>query len=104
MGRNGLKTIQAKVPLANMFQYISDLRSMTKGRAQYSMVFDSYAFVPPDVEKTIVEKYGKKEGAPALVAEDQNNVVGTSSLALLFGCVVVSGIMFMVFKRSRQTK
>lgn len=48
--RGNVKTISAQVPLANMFQYVSTLRSMTKGRANYSMKLSSYELVPPNVE------------------------------------------------------
>merc|ERR1712070_916857 len=48
--RGNTKTIQAAVPLANMFQYVSSLRGMSKGRAQYSMKLSKYDFVPPNVE------------------------------------------------------
>merc|ERR1719199_1580563 len=55
--RGAVKTIQANVPLANMFQYVSTLRSMTKGRAAYSMKLSAYDLVPPSVEKEIMGKY-----------------------------------------------
>uniref|UniRef100_A0A7S2IC57 Elongation factor G, mitochondrial n=1 Tax=Helicotheca tamesis TaxID=374047 RepID=A0A7S2IC57_9STRA len=48
--RGNVKTIQAQVPLANMFQYVSTLRSMSKGRANYSMKLADYDFVPPNIE------------------------------------------------------
>merc|ERR1712176_822175 len=48
--RGNSKTISALVPLANMFQYVSTLRSMSKGRANYSMKLSNYDFVPPNVE------------------------------------------------------
>merc|ERR1712054_378861 len=48
--RGNVKTISAQVPLANMFQYVSTLRSMSKGRANYSMKFSNYDFVPPNIE------------------------------------------------------
>jgi len=48
--RSNVKTINALVPLANMFQYVSTLRSMSKGRANYSMKLASYDFVPPNIE------------------------------------------------------
>ena len=54
--RGNMKTVRAKVPLANMFQYVSDLRSSTKGRASYQMNLDSYELVPPNVEKEIMAK------------------------------------------------
>jgi len=48
--RGNVKTIAALVPLANMFQYVSSLRSMSKGRANYSMKLANYDFVPPNIE------------------------------------------------------
>jgi elongation factor G len=48
--RGNTKTIAALVPLANMFQYVSTLRSMSKGRANYSMKLANYDFVPPNIE------------------------------------------------------
>jgi len=48
--RGNVKTISAMVPLANMFQYVSTLRSMSKGRANYSMKLANYDFVPPNIE------------------------------------------------------
>eukprot|EP00612_Vaucheria_litorea_P003598 CAMPEP_0171461240 /NCGR_PEP_ID=MMETSP0945-20130129/5770_1 /TAXON_ID=109269 /ORGANISM="Vaucheria litorea, Strain CCMP2940" /LENGTH=693 /DNA_ID=CAMNT_0011987553 /DNA_START=295 /DNA_END=2376 /DNA_ORIENTATION=+ len=58
--RNGLKQIEAYVPLANMFQYVSHLRSVSKGRAQYSMALNKYDFLPQSVEKEVTAKYGSK--------------------------------------------
>lgn len=49
--------INAHVPLANMFKYVDSLRSMSQGRAQYSMVFDHYAPVPSNVAADIQAKY-----------------------------------------------
>merc|ERR1712232_83309 len=49
--RGNVKTISAMVPLANMFQYVSSLRSMSKGRANYSMKLANYEMVPPNIEK-----------------------------------------------------
>mmetsp|Transcript_116917 Transcript_116917/g.239196 ORF Transcript_116917/g.239196 Transcript_116917/m.239196 type:complete len:761 (+) Transcript_116917:94-2376(+) len=48
--RGNIKTVSAQVPLANMFQYVSTLRSMSKGRANYSMKLANYDFVPPNIE------------------------------------------------------
>jgi len=45
--RGNMKVVRAKVPLANMFQYVSSLRSMSKGRASYSMELENYEVVPP---------------------------------------------------------
>merc|ERR1712151_1438606 len=55
--RGNVKTISAQVPLANMFQYVSTLRSMSKGRANYSMKLANYDFVPPSIEKTLTEGF-----------------------------------------------
>eukprot|EP01040_Poterioochromonas_malhamensis_P008982 gene8982-9724_t len=55
--RGNLRTIQAYVPLANMFQYVSTLRSISKGRAQYSMELHTYEFVPAAVEKELSAKF-----------------------------------------------
>jgi len=60
--RGNMKVVRAKVPLANMFQYVSDLRSSTKGRASYSMNLESYELVPPNVEKEIMAKYKGNTG------------------------------------------
>jgi len=50
------KTIRGEVPLAEMFGYATDLRSMSQGRATYSMEFSRYAEAPASVTKEIVEK------------------------------------------------
>ena len=49
--------VEAHVPLANMFKYVDSLRSMSQGRAQYSMVFDHYSAVPSNVAQEIQAKY-----------------------------------------------
>ncbi|ORI18049.1 translation elongation factor G [Rhodococcus sp. 1163] len=54
--RSGARIVKALVPLSEMFGYIGDLRSKTQGRANYSMVFDSYAEVPANVAKEIIAK------------------------------------------------
>ena len=56
----GVKVVQALVPLSSMFGYIGDLRSKTSGRAVYSMTFNSYAEVPKAVADEIIQK-GKGE-------------------------------------------
>lgn len=52
------QVITAKIPLANMFGYISDLRSMTQGRGIYSMEFDHYQEVPMSVQQEIIKNRG----------------------------------------------
>ncbi len=50
-----IKVVKAKVPLAEMFGYTTQLRSMTEGRGNAAMEFSHYEVVPTNVEKTIVE-------------------------------------------------
>jgi len=54
----GIKVIDAKVPLAEMFGYVTTLRSLTQGRASFTMEFDHYAEVPHNISQIIIE--GKK--------------------------------------------
>jgi len=49
--------INAMVPLANMFKYVDNLRSMSQGRAQYTMQFDHYEPVPTAVAQEVQKKY-----------------------------------------------
>ena len=56
--RGNATVITAMVPLANMFGYINNLRSMSQGRAQYSMFFDHYAKVPQNVQDDVIKKTG----------------------------------------------
>jgi len=53
--------IIAKVPLAQMHQYSSSLRSLTQGRARFNMYFDSYAPVAMEVQRKLSEAYSKHE-------------------------------------------
>ncbi len=52
--RAGVKVVSAKVPLSEMFGYATKLRSMSQGRASYSMEFAHYAEVPRNVAETII--------------------------------------------------
>ena len=54
--RGNARAIDAMVPLANMFGYINTLRSMSQGRAQYSMTFDHYEQVPQAVADEVRAK------------------------------------------------
>jgi elongation factor G len=47
------------VPLATMFGYVNNLRSLSQGRAQYTMQFDHYEQVPQHVADEIREKYNR---------------------------------------------
>ncbi|MCR4279252.1 MAG: elongation factor G [Candidatus Zambryskibacteria bacterium] len=53
--RGDLKVVRAKVPLSEMFGYVTSLRSMTEGRGSSTMEFDHYAVVPQNVAATIIE-------------------------------------------------
>ena len=55
--RGNAIAIDAFVPLANMFGYINDLRSMSSGRAQFTMLFDHYEPVPSNISEEIQAKY-----------------------------------------------
>jgi elongation factor G len=50
------KIIRAEVPLAEMFGYATDLRSMSQGRAVYSMEFEKYSEVPNNVAVSVMKK------------------------------------------------
>ena len=54
--RGSTQVVRAAVPLAQMFGYATDLRSMTQGRASYSMEFSHYAEVPPNLAAELVAK------------------------------------------------
>ena len=55
--RGNAQVVTAMVPLANMFGYINTLRSMTQGRAQYTMQFDHYEQVPQAIADEVKSKY-----------------------------------------------
>ena len=54
-----IKLIKASVPLSEMFQYVSTLRGMTKGRAQYTMQLQKYDVVPNHIQESIVAGHAK---------------------------------------------
>lgn len=56
--RGNAKIIDAHVPLAQMFGYVTDLRSMTQGRGNYSMQFDHYGECPRFIADEIIKKSG----------------------------------------------
>jgi len=59
--RGNAQVIAAHVPLSEMFGYATDLRSTTQGRATYTMQFERYEEVPPNIAETIVEH---RQGSP----------------------------------------
>lgn len=61
MEKNGKKqVVSAEAPMAEMFKYPLDLRSMTQGRGEFTMKFDRYEEAPPEVQAKVIE-YRKKE-------------------------------------------
>ncbi len=59
--RGNALTVKARVPLSEMFGYATDLRSNTQGRATYTMQFDGYEEVPPNIAKDVI---GERTGVP----------------------------------------
>lgn len=60
--RNGAKVIKAKVPLSEMFGYVTSLRTMSSGRATSSMEFSHYDQLPQNLAKVVIDKaHGKVE-------------------------------------------
>ena len=55
----GGQVIQAEAPLATLFGYATDLRSLSQGRASFSMEFQQYSPVPPKVEAEILTHLGR---------------------------------------------
>jgi elongation factor G len=55
----GISAVTGKVPLAEMFQYSTSLRSMTQGRGHYSMEPANYEPVPPNIAGKVLEEYAK---------------------------------------------
>ena len=55
--RGSAKVVDSFVPLSEMFGYATNLRSMSQGRASYSMEFDHYAEVPNNVAEEIIGKH-----------------------------------------------
>jgi len=56
--RSNAKIVEAEVPLSEMFGYVTDLRSMTQGRGNYTMQFDHYGECPKYVADEIIKKSG----------------------------------------------
>ena len=60
-----VKEIKAQVPLAEMYQYINTLRSMTQGQGSFEMVFASYEQVPSNVQGDIIKAHQASQKAEA---------------------------------------
>jgi elongation factor G len=57
---DGFSTVDAEVPLSEMFGYATDLRSMTQGKAEFSMEFDKYSPVPAETQAELKKKFESK--------------------------------------------
>ena len=63
--RGNALVVTGRVPLSEMFGYVNDLRSNTQGRASYTMQFDGYEEVPPNIAERIIEHRGGGESKAA---------------------------------------
>jgi len=63
--RGNALAVTGRVPLSEMFGYATDLRSNTQGRATYTMQFDGYEEVPPNIAEKVVESRGGESAAAA---------------------------------------
>jgi elongation factor G len=61
--RNGAKVLKADVPLSEMFGYVTQLRTITSGRANSSMEFSRYAEAPKNVADEVITKISGKSNA-----------------------------------------
>jgi elongation factor G len=61
--RGNALTVTARVPLSEMFGYATDLRSNTQGRANYTMQFEAYEEVPPNIAEKVIEARGGESQA-----------------------------------------
>ena len=59
--QNKFVTIEAEVPLAEMFNYSTDLRSATQGKGEYTMEFARYSQVPKNVQEELIKQHTEKE-------------------------------------------
>ena len=58
---NGMQQVIAEVPDAEMYKYATDLRSITQGRGSYTMKFERYEEVPPNIAEKIIAEANKEE-------------------------------------------
>ena len=59
--QNKFVTIEAEVPLSEMFNYSTDLRSATQGKGEFTMEFARYSQVPRNIQEELIKKYNEKE-------------------------------------------
>jgi len=65
----GMAVIIAEVPLASMFDYANEVRSMTQGKGTFSMEFARYAMLPRGLQDEVVEKRLKEKAERAAMAK-----------------------------------
>ena len=63
--QEGFTTVEAEVPLMEMFEYSTELRSATQGKGEFTMEFSRYARTPRDVQEMLVKEYQAKRAAQA---------------------------------------
>jgi len=59
--QNKFVTIEAEAPLAEMFNYSTELRSATQGKGEFTMEFSRYSQVPGNVQEELIKKHTEKE-------------------------------------------
>jgi elongation factor G len=58
---DGTQVIRAQVPMAEMYKYSVDLRSMTQGRGEFTMSFSHYEEVPANIAEKVIEEHKKQK-------------------------------------------
>jgi elongation factor G len=61
--RSGIQTVGVRVPLARMFGYATDLRSLTQGRGTFTLRFSHYEHAPNSIMEKVVAKFRESGGA-----------------------------------------